>query len=286
MLENLNPKKATGPDNISNAILKKCSVGLAKPLCLIFNKSLQTGVFPTRWKLANVSPILKQKGDVKKCNFYRPISLLCCTSKILEKLIFSHIYEFLRKNQIIAPNQSGFTPGDSAIMQLTHIVNEMTLALDQGQEVVAIFLDLAKAFDVVWRKGLLFKLTRIGIRNSANFKIHDWFCSYLTNRSQTVVLNGSQSDPLPNNSGVPQGSVLRPLLFLIYINDLVHNLKSKSYLFADDTSLFEKGPTFYDCLPNLSQDLQTIHDWSTKWKIKINADKTEGLLISKKKILL
>ena len=105
LLENLDPKKATGSDNISNAILKRCSIGLAKPLCIIFNKSIQTGVFPTRWKLANVSPIFKQKGDIKKCNFYRPISLLCCTSKILEKLMFSHIYEFLRKNRIIVPNQ-------------------------------------------------------------------------------------------------------------------------------------------------------------------------------------
>ncbi len=282
LLFNLDTTKATGPDNISNVFLKKCAISLAKPLTIIFNLSLKTGTFPSKWKLAHVTPVFKNKGDQKRCDFYRPISLLPCVSKVLEKILFSHIYEFLRTNNIIAPNQSGFTPNDSAIMQASHIVDQITKSMDQGQEVTAVFLDLAKAFDVVWRKGLLFKLHRVGIRDSGNCKLHSWFNSYLSDRPQSVVINGKCSSTKFNNSGVPQGSVLGPLLFLIYINDLVYNLKCQSYLFADDTSLFDSGETFYDSISRINEDLHTISIWAKKWKIKINANKTEGLLISKK----
>ncbi len=282
LLNSLDMTKATGPDNISNIFLKKCALGLAKPLSIIFNLSLKIGAFPAKWKLANVAPIYKNKGDRKQCNFYRPISLLPCVSKVLEKILFSHIYEFLRKNKIIAPNQSGFTPGDSAIMQVSHIVDKMTALMDKGQEIIALFLDLAKAFDVVWRKGLLFKLDRVGIRDSGQCKLLSWFRSYLCDRQQCVVLNGKSSTLMTNNSGVPQGSVLGPLLFLIYINDLVHGLKCKSFLFADDTSLFNSGETIFDCYTELNKDLEVISCWAKKWKIKINADKTEGLIISRK----
>ncbi len=282
LLEKLDTSKATGPDNISNALLKKCSFSLARPLCLIFNLSLKTGVFPHKWKSANVIPIFKNKGDKNNCDYYRPISLLSCVSKIFEKIVFNHIYEFLRKNKIIVPNQSGFTPGDSAIFQISHIIDKMSRSMDQGQEVTAIFLDLAKAFDIVWRKGLVFKLDRVGIRNSNDCKLLDWFTSYLTERSQKVVLNGVSSDSMYNNSGVPQGSVLGPLLFLIYINDLVHGLRCQSYLFANDTSLFDTSENMYDSIPKLASDLDFISSWAKKWKIKINASKTEGLLINKK----
>ncbi len=282
LLNSLDMTKATGPDNISNIFLNKCAIGLAKPLSILFNISIKTGTFPRKWKLANVAPIYKNKGDKKLCNFYRPISLLPCVSKVLEKILFSHIYEFLRKNKIIAPNQSGFTPGDSAIMQISHIIDKITNLLDKGHEVIALFLDLAKAFDVVWRKGLIFKLDRVGIRDSAHCKLLSWFKSYLSDRQQCVVLNGKSSPPMSNNSGVPQGSVLGPLLFLIYINDLVHHLRCKSFLFADDTSLFKSGESLYDCYIDLNSDLETINAWAKKWKIKINAEKTEGLIITRK----
>ncbi len=282
LLRNLDTTKATGPDNISNIFLKRCAQGLCKPLSKIFNLSLKTGTFPTKWKLANVTPIFKNKGNNKLCNYYRPISLLPCVSKVLEKVMFSHIYEFLRKNKVIAPNQSGFTPKDSAIMQVSHIVDQITKSMDKGQEVTAVFLDLAKAFDVVWRKGLLFKLNRVGIRDSHNCKSHSWFASYLSDRPQRVVINGKCSSIMYNNSGVPQGSVLGPLMFLIYINDLVYDLKCQSYLFADDTSLFDSAENFYDSISRINDDLQTIRNWARKWKIKINAEKTEGLLISRK----
>ncbi len=282
LLSNLDTSKATGPDNNSNIFLKKCALSLAKPLCLIFNLSLECGSFPTKWKLANVTPIFKNKGDRKKCDYYRPISLLPCVSKVMEKLIFSHIYEFLRKNKVIAPNQSGFTPNDSAIMQVSHIVDQISKSMDNGQDVTAIFLDLAKAFEVVWRKGLLFKLQRAGIRDSPVCKLHSWFSTYLSDRPQRVVINGKCSSEMFNNSGVPQGSVLGPLLFLIYINDLVYNLKCQSYLFADDTSLFDSAENFYDSISKINDDLLTISKWAKKWKIKIMKIKLRAYLLAEK----
>ncbi len=154
--------------------------------------------------------------------------------------------------------------------------------MDREKEVIALFLDLAKAFDAVWRKGLLFKLERVGIWDSEQCKLLSWFKSYLCNRHQCVILNGKSSTLMINNSGVPQGSVLGLLLFLIYINDLVYEFKCRSFLFADDTSLFNSGETIYDCYLDLNRDLEAINRWAKKWKIKINADKNEGLIISRK----
>ena len=204
------------------------------------------------WKLANVIPIFK-KGDKQLIKNYRPISLLPICGKIFEKIIFNNLYNYLNTNNLITKNQSGFRPGDSTTNELLYLVNEIDKAFDDPKslEVRAVFLDISKAFDKVWHDGLLFKLNQNGITGS----LLKLFENYLHNREQRVVLNGSFSDYSPIESGVPQGSVLGPLLFLVYINDLESNIKSNIKFFADDTMLFSIVEDPVTSAYNLNHDL-------------------------------
>ena len=187
------------------------------------------------WKLANVTPIFK-KEDKQLVKNYRPISLLPICGKMFEKLTFNSLYLYLNSNNLITPNQSGFRPGDSCSNQLLFLINEIHKAFEDPKslEVRAVFLDISKAFDKVWHDGLLFKLKQNGVSG----KLLKFFESYLHNRKQRVSLNGFNSDYAEIESGVPQGSVLGPLLFLVYINDLEKNIKSNVKFFADETMLY------------------------------------------------
>ena len=235
LIRKINPGKATGSDGISGQMLLLCDDSAILPLKIIFSNILSTSIYPDLWKIANVTPIFK-KGDKQLIKNYRPISLLPICDKILEKIIFNHLYSYLTANRLITKNQSGFRPGDSTTNQLLYLVDEIHQAFDSAEcfEVRAVFLDISKAFDKVWHDGLIFKLKQNGVSGG----ILKLFQNYLSNRKQRVVLNGSHSDYSVIESGVPQGSVLGPLLFLIYINDLERNIKSKIKFFADDTMLF------------------------------------------------
>ncbi len=279
ILIGLDISKATGPDGISNRILKEAAVPIAEPLSHLFNYSLSVGVFPETWKIANVIPIFK-KDNPLLCTNYRPISLLCCISKVFEKIMFNHIYEYLKRNKLLSIFQSGFIKGDSTINQLIAICNLLYKNIDCNDEVLAVFLDLTKAFDKVWHKGILFKIKKCGIKGN----IYHWLGSYLTNRQQCVVLNGEKSDFKYISAGVPQGSVLGPLLFLIYINDICDDLKSQTFLFADDTSIF--CPVKNDinkAAENINNDLQKINAWSKRWLVSLNPKKTVYMLFSTKR---
>jgi hypothetical protein len=276
ILINLDTSKATGPDGISNTLLKEAAVPISQPLSELFNYSLSSGCFPESWKIANVVPIFK-KDNPMLCNNYRPISLLCCISKVFEKILFNHIYSFLKDNGLLNQNQSGFIPGDSTINQLISICNKIHCQLDTDDEVLAVFLDLSKAFDKVWHKGLLYKLKRIGITG----KLLEWIESYLTNRKQQVVINGSKSDILELYAGVPQGSVLGPLLFLVYINDLSDGLSGGTFLFADDSSIFHNvNRNLRECIIRMNRDLEIVNKWAKQWLVTINAIKTVFMLFS------
>ncbi len=280
VLSKLDPSKATGPDGIGNRILKEAAVPLAQPLSNLLNYCLSLGSFPDIWKIANVIPLYK-KDDPLLCNNYRPMSLLPCISKVFEKVLFNHIFTFLRHNRLVKRNQSGFTPGDSTINQLIAMCNELYQCVDEGDEMVAVFLDLSKAFDKVWHKGLLYKIEHIGVCG----KLLDLVTSYLSNRKQMVSISGCTSSLTNLKAGVPQGSVLGPLLFLIYINDISDDLKSNSFLFADDTSIFQrvyKG-NIARAVALINQDLCTINDWAKQWLVTINAKKTVAMLFSKKR---
>ena len=193
---------------------------------------LKTGIFPDQWKEANVTPVHK-KNDKQIISNYRPISLLPILAKVFERIIFKNLYNYLTKNKLLTKNQSGFRPGDSCTNQLLSLVHEIHESFDHGFEVRSIYLDISKAFDKVWHEGLVFKLKQNGIEG----KLLNLFKNYLSNRKQRVVLNGMESKWGEIRAGVPQGSVLGPLLFLIYINDLEDGIKSNVIFFADDTSL-------------------------------------------------
>ena len=272
LIRNLNPNKATGTDGISGQILLLCDNSVVLPLKLIFQNILVTSIYPDMWKLANVTPIYK-KGDKQLVTNYRPISLLPICGKPFEKIIFNNLYGCLNENNLLTKNQSGFRPGDSTTNQLLYLVNEIHEAFENSKslEIRAVFLDISKAFDKVWHEGLIFKLKQNGISGS----LLTLFENYLCNRKQRVVLNGSCSDFFTIESGVPQGSVLGPLLFLIYINDLETNIKSDIKFFADDTMLFSIVNDPLISAIDLNHDLNVIQQWAHQWKMEFNPDPTK-----------
>ena len=233
VLKSLPLGKAVGPDGINNRILRGLAHKLSNPFCSLINQSLRIGIFPDSWKDAHVCPIFKG-GDSASVSNYRPISLLSCLDKVSERAVFKHLYNHFHDNNILTPLQSGFIPGDSTTNQLTFLYNTFCQALDSGKEVRVVFCDVSKAFDRVWHKGLLCKLKAAGVSGS----LLSWLGSYLSNRKQRVTLPGTQSNWNYIQAGVSQGSILGPLLFLLYINDIVKDIKSNIRLFADDTSLF------------------------------------------------
>lgn len=277
ILKTLDTSKATGPDLINPRLLKEASDILKRPLCKLFNLSLSKCYFPSDWKNANVIPVFKKDCPSFVKN-YRPISLISVIGKVMERCVYKHVYNFLLENGIITFNQSGFTPGDSAINQLLFITNEFGKALDEGKEIRVVFCDISKAFDRVWHKGLLKKLKSIGIRGS----LLSWMESYLSNRKQRVVINGCSSDWRKICAGVPQGSILGPLFFIIFINDIVTDINSSIKLFADDTSLYLIVDDPLDTSNMLNSDLNKIHEWSMRWLVKFNPEKTESMVISRK----
>ena len=253
----LDCNKSYGPDGISPRFLKEGGTGVIKSLTRLFNMSLSHGKCPQSWKMANVIPIHK-KDSRSDINNYRPISLLSTGGKMLERIVFRHVFNFFKDNYIISAYQSGFLPGRSTVTQLIEVYHHFCSAVDSNKEIRVIFLDISKAFDKVWHKGLLYKLKRCGISGSLLL----WFHDYLHGRQQRVVISGHTSPWGSIKAGVPQGSVLGPLLFLIYINDITHVVHNCSIrLFADDTCLFIEVDNTIECAERINADLEQIHNW-------------------------
>ena len=267
-LSNANVAKASGYDGIGNKILKLSKEGLHKPLTRLINLSLTLGQYPSCWEMANVLPLFKKDNRQVKSN-YRPVSLLPCISKLCEKIVFIELYKFLEKSNFFYRYQSGFRPGDSTVMQLTYIVQKIYNDIEEGHEVRVLFLDISKAFDKVWHIGLLAKLKSVGIRGS----LYNWFGSYLIDRYQRVTIQGVNSNWGKIEAGVPQGSVLGPLLFLIYINDLPQGISSDCFLFADDSFLLEKITSPSDSAQKLNYDLRSNSTWANQWLVTRNTTK-------------
>lgn len=272
VLSSLKIYSAPGPDEISNKILKLARTHLVRPITYLCNLSMSTGVVPNSFKVANVCPIYKA-GDPKEVANYRPISLLGALSKLLEKIVNKRLINFLERNNTLSENQYGFRASRSTEDAVVALVNLVINKLDTGQKCVGIFLDLAKAFDTVSRPILLSKLEQSGIRGTTL----DWFKSYLSNRKQRIKIESHYSDLSEISFGVPQGSVLGPSLFTLYINDLCKlPLKHANiFTFADDTALVFHGNSWEEVYKNAQLGLQLVTDWLNNNLLTLNASKTK-----------
>ena len=261
----LDPNKAHVHDMLSIRMIKLCGNSICKPLSIVFNDCLNKGKFPHGWKKANVVPGHKKgsKESLKNYNLFTPY-----LQQNFERLIYNEMFTFFTDNNLISPNQSRFRPGDFCINQSLAITHKIYKSFDQGLEVRGVFLDISKAFDKVWHEGLLLILNRNGI--SGNLLNH--FRDFVSCRKQRVVLNGQHPSWDNVTAGVPQGSILGPLLFLIYVNDLPNNLSSNCKLFANDASLFSVVNNIHTSPATLSQDLKRITNWAFQWKMIFNPD--------------
>ena len=245
---------------------------VSKPLAILFNRSLSEGVFPKLWKV--------EKGDKSSVTNYRPVSLLSCCGKLLETIIFKHMYNFFLENNLLYKYQSGFLPKHSTTFQLVDIYHHICQSFDSKQFSCMVFCDISKAFDRVWHKGLHFKLRQNGIEGI----LLKWLSNYLSNRSQNVVSQSATSSSKQITAGVPQGSVLGPLLFLVYVNDITDSLLSLTRLLADDSSFYYSVSSISDIEGIINHDLNLISSWAKQWLVTFNPQKTEAILFSLKSV--
>jgi hypothetical protein len=267
LLKAFDPSKASGPDNISPRVLKEIAEEVIPALTLLFQASINTGVVPVDWRTALVTPVFK-KGERYRPENYRPISLTCVVCKLLEHIVVSNITGYAVDNNILCPQQHGFRKGHSCESQLLGFVDEASEAMEKNNQEDVLVLDFSKAFDKVSHALLVYKLHHYGISR----KTCRWIEAFLADRSQTVVVGGAKSDPVPAQSGVPQGNVLGPSLFLLYINDLPVNLSSTACLFADDTMCHNDIASEED-QKQLQEDLNKLAAWEEKWKMSFHPEK-------------
>lgn len=275
-LRKLKRKSATGIDQLPACFLKDIAYVLAKPLTHVINLSLQKGMFPNSLKQARIKPVHKT-GSSKVLDNYRPISVLPVISKIFEKCVYRQLSEYLENNELLSNSQHGFRPHRSTETAITLFTDKIRLNMDKGQYTGVIYIDLRKAFDTLNHSILLDKLRKLGVTHFSN----DWFADYLFSRTQQVLYQGSLSSPCYLSSGVPQGSIIGPLLFILYINDLPDAIKhSELLMYADDTVLYCSATTIDTIEKNLKDDFRTVTNWFKENELIINAKrgKTEIMI--------
>ena len=264
----LDRKTSSGYDNVPIVFLHECAEELSTPLSRIFNMSVAQGEYPSLLKFNNVIPIYKLEGDKSRVESYRPISIQPVISKIFERIVNRALRRHI--GQFICDEQHGFTSTRSTVTNLLCYKDYISSAFDDGVQVHSVYTDLRKAFDTVCHDFLLLKM-----RNSFGICENElmWFKSYLSERHQRVVLSGVESNWARVNSGVPQGSILGPSLFLMYINDLPACLEnSECLLFADDVKIFKRISDLNDC-HDLQKDLISLSKWCSLWKVNFNLSK-------------
>ena len=280
-IQQLKNKKSVGLDGISVKILKMSKEVIIRPICYLINKSITSGIVPKKWKVAKIVPLHK-KGDKANPNNYRPISILPCLSKILERVVQKQLVEHLNKNNLLTIEQSGFRPKHSTATALIKVTDEWLKSIDDGKFTGAVFVDLQKAFDLVNIQCLLNKLLQIGITGTPL----KWFENYLSNRKIATCIGSCISEELSIGLGVPQGSILGPLLFIIFINDLPSVFDScKVHLYADDTVIYFSNKNPQMVQSTLNKELILLNKWMNKNKLKVNYDKTVCMLIGNRHML-
>jgi len=275
-ISKVNVNKSQGPDQIHNKMLFELRHELTKPLTELFKKSLASGQIPQDWRDANVIPLFK-KGKRDQPQNYRPVSLTSVVGKILESIIKDNVIFHLEKFQLLKNTQHGFRSGRSCLTNILEFLENLTCSLDEGNAVDVVYLDFSKAFDKVPHLRLSRKLEGHGITGLCLKWIQNW----LGSRRQKVLVDGTFSDFKDVTSGVPQGSVLGPLLFLVYINDIDNNIVAKLSKFADDSKLLKCLKSSIDA-DSLRRDLRTLETWAETWQMEFNVDKCAVLHVGNK----
>jgi hypothetical protein len=273
LIKSFPSKTSLDIDGISLKLLKYIKIEISTPLAYIFDLSLTEGIFPNKLKINRTVPIFKA-GDSKKCDNYRPISLIPTLSKILEKMVATKLTNFLQINKLLYKHQYGFQRGLSTEQNLISVTNFIGTALNKGNFCIGVFLDLRKAFDTCSHRILLTKLSKLGVNGTAL----QWFRSYLTDRHQKVEVNNHLSSSLPINCGVFQGSILGPLLFLCYINDIHRATELATFLFADDTSCLAEHNNLQTLITYVNAELQKLATWFKANKMAVNVSKTNYII--------
>ena len=284
-ITNLDSSKASGPDCIPVVLLKNCDPELSHILAKLFNNSLKESCFLDCWKVSSVVPVFKNVGERSTAKNYCPVSLLSVVSKVFEKLLNNRLVYHLEKCGLFSDFQYGFRSSRSTADLLTVVSDRIAGAFNRSGATRAVALDISKAFDRVWHAGLLHKLKSYGITG----QVFGLISSFLSNRQLWVVLDGKSSQEYSVNAGVPQGSILGPTLFLLYINDLLDDVICNIAIYAGDTTLYSKCNQASDLwrqvelASELESDLRDTVDWGRKWLVDFNAGKTLLVLFDRSK---
>ena len=272
-IDNLEPKTSIDASGINSKMLKFIKLEIVIPLKHLFNLSITTGVFPSKLKIARTIPIYKA-GDNTSCDNYRPISILSAISKVLEKIVANSLVNHLEQNNLLYENQYGFLKNRSTVHNILQLTNKIAKELNEKKFVVGVFLDLRKAFDVVGHDILLNKLNKLGIKD----KPLEWFTSYLSDRQQYVEINGHQSANRLIDISVIQGSILGPILFLCFINDLYLSTELLTLLFADDTAVLDSDKDLPTLIDRINTEIQKLANWFRANRMAVNISKTKYII--------
>ena len=272
-LEHLQINKSPGPDQLYPRVLREVSKEIVKPLQVLFSKSLETGLLPSDWLSADITAIYK-KGCKNDASNYRPVSLTCIVCKIMESHVRDHIMNHLDANKLLSNRQYGFRKGRSTMLQLLKVLDDWTNSLEKGRQINVVYTDFEKAFDKVPHKRLVEKLRGYGVRGD----LLNWIAAFLADRRQRVRVNGKYSGWSRVISGIPQGSILGPLLFVIYINDLPEILEGRAAiaLFADDAKIYGEVMERSD-VEIMQGVVDDVDSWCRTWMIKINSAKCKAM---------
>ena len=277
-IRQLKCKKAPGPDGVTNDMIKHLGPAAKKTLLELFNESWKNGTVPALWKKATIIPIHKKGKDKKDPNSYRPISLLSCLGKVLERVINRRLISFLEERKILSPTQTGYRKHRSTEDQLALIAQEIENTFQEKKKVVSVFFDLTKAFDKVWREGLLLKILESGISG----KMYRWIRCFLQDRSARVKLDGHLSKSVKMREGVPQGGVISPTLFLLYINNITTVLPRhvSNTLHAHDLAVWSASEYTTSSAYRIQEAVNKVEQWTNDWGLQISEVKTQATVFS------